>query len=338
MRHAPWRTLRLGLVSIVCAGSLVAACPSIASVRSHRLSNPVVLHPKWHLVSRSTAVLQSSGPYVLLDSGQPSAVGLVIDNQTGKRIQAPQPCPYEFGGGPSPWLADPWLLYMCGSQQQPDVRLYSLTQNSWLDVPTPQPVRDAPPCSSDGDFTCYLSVTTGRYWLRWTFACGMKCDQASYPEGYSNIQTGTWRSSTPVSGTYDDPNAKGLSVKPCGPLHVRPGASLIQLGRFRLLDQDAIPGPSYLVRCGSHFRRRLLGGASASDSHMVLVGATGTNAHELLLPTLRPFQLTTPPQPSPGPEINLYLSDHTLYAGLPPRVWTTPEDPILRGAQRKTEH
>jgi hypothetical protein len=331
MRHAPKRTVRLGVASILCAGSLIAACPAVASVRSSRRTSTVVLHPTWRLVSRSTyGDVQASGPYVLLESDVGNATGSVIDNRTGKRFQAPEPCASGFGG---PQLMDPWLFYGCGSQQQPDVRLYSLTQRSWVDVPTPQPVAQSlPGCSTDSDYPCYLNVTAGRYWLRWTFTC-TRCHQASYPEGYSNIHTGAWRSSTPPPGTYDDPNAKNLSVKVCRPLHVPPGASLIHLGRFRLI--AGVNRPSYLERCGSHFRRVV--NAYASDSKMVSVNQNGTKADELLLPSLRPFQITIPRQPSRGPDVSLTLSDHTLYASVPPRVWTTPEAPILRAAQRKTK-
>jgi hypothetical protein len=334
MRRAPKRTLRLGLVSILCAGLSIAACASIASARSNPVNSPVVLHPKWRLVSRSTyGYVEASGPYVLLDSGQQNSVGPVIDNQTGTRTQAPLPCTTGFDGQLFLQLADPWLLYACGSQQQPDVRLYSLTQQSWLDVPTPQLVAQSlPNCSNLEDYPCFLTVTAGRYWLGWSFSC-TRCDHASYPQGFSNIQTGAWRSSAPLSGTYDDPNAKNLSVKVCRPLHVAPGGSLIQLGRFRLI--AAVNRPSYLVRCGSDFRRRV--DPYASDSQMVSVNQNGTKADELLLPSLRPFQITIPRQPSLGPDVSLTLSDHTLYASLPPRVWTTPEAPILREAQRKTK-
>ncbi len=360
------RVIAAVLVLLAGLGCLVApAALGSQHGRERHRAGPVVLHPRFHLVSGVSSVL-TNGRYVFLEaSSLGGSGGTVIDEQTGRRTMVNRPgCAvvntlinqlstgFENRTAVGLLPGDPWLLFECDSQppQVQSVELYSFVTGQWRSVtPLPASYLMPPPCYGQcpaGDNGAPTPIAVGAHWI----AYGVGCHQEHCTEtlAFQNIDTGQvpsvpaladWRAG---GRTIPDLNSPQLAVKLCSPLRVprgNPGQNNISVsenaifaGSFAIaVDYFGVESARpYLERCGSRLHKPI----DRTDSPVVgnpslvlweLGDGVSRRLDGLFLPSLRPFTLVLPLVPPSG----LVLSSRTLYEFQPDGKLLAASSPTL---------
>jgi hypothetical protein len=314
-----------------------------ATVPRHKPKRPtiLVLHPRWHVVAPSGAErVVVSGRYVFI--GKATGSGVVIDEQTGKRIAPTLPAGCYFDSGNSPALGGSWLVATCNLPPPgPRYELYSIPTQRWTPLsPNPQQLYAFNQDCAAGDPQCSASYTAvGTRWMEFQITCGYHCGPTSF--AFLNIQSGQvygrppdW---TPGGTEIPDLNSPTLTRKLCEPLTVPRGFS----------DQDSGPVPGTIAfygqfavaldwyqSSGGYVDQRYVLEHCGTDLYQVLLNsvpsgfpfAISSNAviwpglhfdktlHGVFLPSRQQFKITNLPLPVDTSVQQLVLTRRTLYA------------------------
>jgi len=260
-------SLFLGLV-VLAAGSVARA-----TVLKHKPNRPttVVLRPKWHVVAPSGVErVLVSGRYVYI--GGDTGSGVLIDEQTGKRVTLAPPTGCYFDNANSAALGGSWVVATC-NPPPPGPRylyeLYNIPNATWTRFsPDVQQMFAFDADCKTGDPQCSASYTAiGKEWIEFQIACGYHCGPTTL--AFQNIQSGQvddqpadWR---PGGTEIPDLNSPTLTRTLCKPLDVPGGftdpatgqtlpGTIVFYGRFVVAQQvngDNYYSSTYLEQCGS---------------------------------------------------------------------------------------
>jgi len=91
----------------------------------------VVLHPRWHLAApgRVAGVLANRRDVFIEDA---SGSGVLLDEQTGKRVTLTPPTGCYFDLFNSRAIGDSWVVATCNQPPAPTYELYSVPRGSWM--------------------------------------------------------------------------------------------------------------------------------------------------------------------------------------------------------------
>jgi hypothetical protein len=203
----------------------------------------VVLHPKWHVVAPSgVEQVLVSGRYAYI--GGAAGSGVLIDEQTGRRVTLAPPTGCYFDANSAP-LGGSWVVATC-NPPPPGPRYlyehYSIPTATWTPfIPGVQRMFAFNADCRSGDPQCGASYTAiGDQWIGFQITCGYHCGPTTF--AFQNIQTGQvddqptdWR---PGGTKIPDLNSPTGIQTLCDPLEVPVGlidplGHLVRVGTAR---------------------------------------------------------------------------------------------------------
>ena len=320
------------LLVVLIAAAAVWVVPAAAS--AHRTARPAAaktlrLQPAFHRLG-SAAYVITTGRFVFAASlfFSTQALGVLIDEQTGKRTALSPPAGCVGPTGPLPTgpeiMGGPWLLVDCSDALSSELKLYRLTSGTWSTVAPDPSIEQF--CGAPGMSTCY-PLAVGARWVQFDEAC-YHCRDTDV---FQNLQSGILRSDPRNASTIVDLNSPALAKRVCRPLRVAPGGSLFFDGSFAIA--GSLHG-AYLERCGTRLHERVDPAGTATANVHAIVWQSGNTRlvgpHQLsgvFLPSRRRFVIRIPAFIDYPNQI--VLSSRHLYVVDNNSVWvaTSPRPP-----------